>query len=185
MRPSQIRGHSFDDHRRIGGRILSLEEHAKQVALDERRLIGPLRLEGDVLLSKLRHHMRWENVHLRPALVRAEARPPDVAKQEENPMWAAGASRTLVVTAALMLAVGVAACADDDASQPAKLSGVDAAARPEGAEETGAAPQEAVEEAPGGKAGPPAEPAKESPNGSGPPAAEPEPEEETREADRE
>ncbi len=99
-------------------------------------------------------------------------------------MRAAGASRTLVVTAALTLAVGVAACADDDASEPAKLFGVEAAARPEGAEETGEAPKEAVEEAPSGEAGPPAEPAEESPEGSGSPAAEPE-EEEAPEADQE
>ncbi len=101
-------------------------------------------------------------------------------------MRAAGASRTLVVTTALMLAISVAACADDDTSEPAKLSGVEAAARPEGAEETGEAPKEAVEEAPGGEAGPPAEPAKESPDASDPPAAEPEEEEEEApEADRE
>ena len=91
----------------------------------------------------------------------------------------------MIVTAALMLAVGVAACADDDASEPAKLSGVEAAARPEGAEETGEAPKEAVEEAPGGEAGLPAKPAKESPDGSGSPAAEPEEEEEAPETDRE
>ena len=113
-----------------------------------------------------------------------EARAPDVAKEEKNPMRAAGASRTLVVTAALMLAIGVAACADNDASEPAKLSGVETAARPEGAEETGGAPKEAVEEAPGGEGGPPAESARESPDGSGPPAPEPE-EEEAPEADRE
>ncbi len=97
-------------------------------------------------------------------------------------MRAAGASRTLVITAALMLAIGVAACADDDASEPATLSGVEAVARPEGAEETGGAPKEAVEEAPGGEAGPPAEPAKESADGSGSPAAEPEEGEEEEEA---
>ncbi len=102
-------------------------------------------------------------------------------------MRVAGTSRTLVVTAALMLAIGVAACADDDASEPAKLSDVEAAARPEGAEEIGEAPKEAVEEAPGGEGGSPAEPAKESADGSGSPAAEPEEEEEeeTPEVDRE
>ncbi len=73
-----------------------------------------------------------------------------------------------------MLAIGVAACADDDASKPARLSGVETAARPEGAEETGGAPKEAVEEAPSGEGGSPAEPTKESADGSGPPAAEPE-----------
>ncbi len=86
-----------------------------------------------------------------------------------------------------MLAIGVAACADDDASEPARLSGVEAAARLEGAEETGGAPIDAVEEAPGGEGGSPAEPTKESADGSGPPAAEPEEgeEEENPEVDRE
>jgi hypothetical protein len=85
-----------------------------------------------------------------------------------------------------MLAIGVAACADDDASEPATLFGVEAAAPPEGAEETGEAPKEAMEEAPGGEGGSPAELAKESADGAGPPAAEPEEEEEEApEADRE
>ncbi len=85
-----------------------------------------------------------------------------------------------------MLAIGVAACADDDASEPATLSGVEAVARPEGAEETGGAPKEAAEETPWFEASPPAELAKESPDESGPPAAEPEEdEEEAPEADRE
>ncbi|MBW2362216.1 MAG: hypothetical protein JRG84_15035 [Deltaproteobacteria bacterium] len=88
-----------------------------------------------------------------------------------------GASRTLVITGALMLAINVAACADDDASEPTQLSGVEAVAPAEGAEEIGGAPEEAVEKSPGSEAGAAAEPAKESPD-------EPE-EEEAPEADRE
>ena len=80
-------------------------------------------------------------------------------------MRASGAFRTLVVTAALMLAVGVAACADDDASEPADFSGAEAAAPSEGTEG-------------------PAEPAKETPYEWDLPAAEPE-EEEAPEAERE
>ena len=95
-----------------------------------------------------------------------------------------GASRTLVITAALMLATNVAACADDYASEPTKLSGVEAVAPAEGAEEIGGAPKEAVEESPGSEGGSAAEPAQESPDESGPPAPEPE-EEEAPEADRE
>ncbi len=100
-----------------------------------------------------------------------EARALVVANAEENLMRAMGAPRTRAITAALMLAIGVAACAaDEDTSAPA-----------EGPAE---APKEAAEETPGFEAGPPAEPAKESPDRSGPPAAEPE-EEEAPEADRE
>ncbi len=95
-----------------------------------------------------------------------------------------GASRTLVVTAALMLAIGVAACADDDASAPSELPSAEPAAPSEWGEGPAEAPKAAAEEIPGFEAGPPAEPAKESPDGSGAPAAEPE-EEEDPEADRE
>ena len=70
-------------------------------------------------------------------------------------MRAAGASRTLVITAVLMLAIGVAACADDDASEPARLSGVEEAARPEAAEETGGGPPEEAGETPAGAGRPP------------------------------
>ncbi len=102
-------------------------------------------------------------------------------------MWAAGASRTLVITAALMLAIGVAACAaDEDTSAPGELPSAEHAAPYEGAEGPAEAPKEAAEETPWTPrfdAGSPAELAKESPDGSGPPAAESE-EEEAPEADR-
>ncbi len=74
-------------------------------------------------------------------------------------MRAMGASRTLVVTAALMLAIGVAACADDDASAPGELPSAEPAAPSEGAEGPAEAPKEAAEETPGFETGPPAEPA--------------------------
>jgi hypothetical protein len=92
-----------------------------------------------------------------------------VANVEENLMLAMGAPRTRAITAALMLAIGVAACAaDEDTSAPGEPPSAEAAALSEGAEG-------------------PAEPAKEAPDGSGPPAAEPEEEEEEEapEADRE
>ncbi len=102
-------------------------------------------------------------------------------------MRAMGAPRTRAITAALMLAIGVAACADDDASAPGELLSAEPAAPSfEGAEGPAEAPKAAAEEIPGFEAGPPAEPAKESPDGSGAPAAEPEEEEEEApEADRE
>ncbi len=99
-------------------------------------------------------------------------------------MRAMGASRTLVVTAALILAAGVTACADDDTSAPGELPSAEPAAPSEWGEGSAEVPKAAAEEIPGFEAGPPAEPAKESPDGSGPPAAEPE-EEEDPEADRE
>ncbi len=97
-------------------------------------------------------------------------------------MRAPGASRTLVVTAALMLAISVAACADDDASAPGELPSAEPAAPSEWGEWPDEAPKAAAEEIPGFEAGPPAEPAKESPDESGLPEEE---EEEAPEADRE
>ncbi len=74
-------------------------------------------------------------------------------------MRAMGAPRTWALTAALMLAIGVAACAaDEDTSAPGEFPSAELAAPSEGAEE--------------------------SPDGWGLPAAEPE-EEEAPEADRE
>ena len=89
---------------------------------------------------------------------------------------ATGAFRTWVVTAALMLVIGIAACADDDASAPGEFSTAAPADTYDWAEEPAEAPEEAAEE----KAGSAAEPAKESPDGSGPPE-----DEEAPEAERE
>ncbi len=100
-------------------------------------------------------------------------------------MRAMDASRTRAITAALMLAIGVAACAaDENTSAPGELPNAEHAAPPDWEEWSAEAPKEAAEETPDGEGGPPAEPAEESSNGPGPPAAEPE-EEEAPEADRE
>ncbi len=120
-----------------------------------------------------------------------EARAPVGANAEENLMRAMGAPRTRAITAALMLAIGVAACAaDEDTNAPGELPSAEPAAAPsEGAEGPAEAPKEAAEETPwtpGFDADSPAELAKESPDGPGSPAAEPEEdEEEAPEADRE
>ena len=89
---------------------------------------------------------------------------------------ATGAFRTWVVTAALMLAIGVVACADDDASAPGEFSSAEPTDTYDWAEEPAEAPEEAAEK----KAGSTAEPEEDSPDGSGPPE-----EEEAPEAERE
>ena len=116
-----------------------------------------------------------------------EARAPVGANAQENLMRAMGAPRTRAITAALMLAIGVAACAaDEDTSAPGELPSAEPAAPSEGAEGPAEAPKEAAEETPWFDAGSPAELAKESLDGPGSPAAEPEEdEEEAPEADRE
>ncbi len=118
---------------------------------------------------------------MRVTKVRAAAEPggraPVVANVEENLMRAMGAPRTRAITAALILAIGIAACgADEDTSAPGEIPSAEPTAPSEKAGAPAEAPEEAAEETP--EAGPPAEPAKESPGGSGPPAAEPEEEEE-------
>lgn len=97
---------------------------------------------------------------------------------------ATGAFRTWVVTAALMLVIGVAACADDDASAPGEFSSAEPTDTYDWADEPAEAPEKAAEETPWFEAGSAAEPERESPDGSDPPAAEPE-DEEAPEAERE
>ena len=69
LRPSEIRQQVLDDHETIRGILLSLEDLSRRVIGGQQGLAGPLRLEGETLLSRLRHHMHWEDVHLRPALL--------------------------------------------------------------------------------------------------------------------
>ena len=73
MQPSEIRLRILDDHQTIRGMLLSLERAALGVSDGESQLAGPMRLEGEVLLEHLLEHMSWEDRHLRPALVEADA----------------------------------------------------------------------------------------------------------------
>jgi hypothetical protein len=74
-------------------------------------------------------------------------RAPVATNAEENLMRAMGAPRTRAITAALMLATGVAACsADEDTSAPGELPSAEPAALSEGAEVPAEAPKEAAEE---------------------------------------
>lgn len=68
MRPSQIRRRILRDHQALRGNLSSLEALSKQVLDEGRLLAGPLRLQGEALLSQLCDHMDWEDLHLRPAL---------------------------------------------------------------------------------------------------------------------
>jgi hypothetical protein len=73
VRPSQIRAQVLDDHLAIRGMLLGLEDLANAVLGGRRELLRPLRLEGVSLLERLDRHMYWEDVHLAPALRRADA----------------------------------------------------------------------------------------------------------------
>ncbi len=73
MHPSEIRRRILSDHQALRGMLLSLESLGQQVSAGQRHLVGPLRLEGEALLDRLLTHMKWEDVHLRPALLAADA----------------------------------------------------------------------------------------------------------------
>ncbi len=73
MHPSEIRCRILLDHQTLRGVLLSLERLGQQVSAGHTHLVGPLRLEGEELLARLLTHMKWEDVHLRPALLAADA----------------------------------------------------------------------------------------------------------------
>jgi len=73
MRAEEIRTRIIDDHVAIRGMLLSIEDLANGVLGGLRRLAGPMRLEGESLLDHLATHMHWEDVHLAPALRKADA----------------------------------------------------------------------------------------------------------------
>lgn len=68
MRPSEVREQVLADHSVLRRMLESLEDLARQVRLGERALLGPLRCEGEALLSRLREHMKWEDRYLSAAL---------------------------------------------------------------------------------------------------------------------
>jgi hypothetical protein len=73
MTPGEVRARILADHVAIRGMLLSLEGLADRVRDGDRSLVGALRLEGEALLHHLQEHMLWEDLHLAPALRRADA----------------------------------------------------------------------------------------------------------------
>jgi hemerythrin-like domain-containing protein len=73
MTPGEVRARILADHVAIRGMLLSLESVANRVRDGERSLAAALRLEGEALLHHLQEHMSWEDLHLAPALRRADA----------------------------------------------------------------------------------------------------------------
>lgn len=73
MQPSEVRRRILDDHEFLRVMLVGLEATAQRVLEGEGSLLGPLRLEGEALLSRLAEHMHWEDVSLRPALLEADA----------------------------------------------------------------------------------------------------------------
>ena len=73
MTPGEVRARILADHVAIRGMLLGLEGLADRVRDGDRSLVGALRLEGEALLARLKDHMFWEDLHLAPALRKADA----------------------------------------------------------------------------------------------------------------
>jgi hypothetical protein len=73
MTPAETREWVLKDHQALRALLDALEALATQVRDGDRRLLGPLRLEAERFLHRFDDHTRWEDRHLRPALVEADA----------------------------------------------------------------------------------------------------------------
>jgi len=73
MKPSQVRAHVLGDHEHLRARLRSLERHGKRVLEGSEGELAALRDEVEDFLARLREHMGWEELHLRTALLEADA----------------------------------------------------------------------------------------------------------------
>jgi hypothetical protein len=73
MKPSEVRRRVLDDHGTLRVLMDALEATARQVLAGESDLLESLRLQAEALLERLERHMHWEDLHLRPALLEADA----------------------------------------------------------------------------------------------------------------
>lgn len=73
MKPAEIREWVMKDHQSLRALLGDLEDLARKVRDGDRRLLGPLRLEAERFLHRFEDHTRWEDQHLRPALLEADA----------------------------------------------------------------------------------------------------------------
>jgi iron-sulfur cluster repair protein YtfE (RIC family) len=76
MRPSEVRQRVLHDHERLRHALDGLEDLARCVAEGTEGSLdfaSDLRDAGEVLLESLERHMAWEDRHLAPALLEADA----------------------------------------------------------------------------------------------------------------
>lgn len=73
MRPAETREWVLKDHQDLRARLEALEEVGRKVQDGDRRLLGPLRVATEQFLRRFESHTRWEDAHLRPALLEADA----------------------------------------------------------------------------------------------------------------
>ena len=73
MTPAETREWVLKDHLSLRSLLDELEDVGQRVRSGERRLLGPLRLTAERFLHRFEDHTRWEDEHLRPALLDADA----------------------------------------------------------------------------------------------------------------
>jgi Hemerythrin HHE cation binding domain len=73
MLASELRRRILEDHERLRARLLVLEAQAGAVGRTGKSHAGELRNQASELLLRLRDHMHWEDLHLRPFLLVADA----------------------------------------------------------------------------------------------------------------
>ena len=80
MKPSEVRGRILADHEALRRRLAGLEEQARRVAGGAADAAPLLRAEGEAFLALLLDHLRFEDLHLAPALRAAGASGAEQAK---------------------------------------------------------------------------------------------------------
>lgn len=70
MRPSEVRRRILDDHEQIRRILNSIEGLGWRVIEGEEWPVAALRREARSFLDHLKQHMEWEDVYLKPALLK-------------------------------------------------------------------------------------------------------------------
>jgi iron-sulfur cluster repair protein YtfE (RIC family) len=73
VNPSEVRQRILAEHRTIRGMLLGIETLAEEVLANQPQRLEPLCEKTEALLAELLNHMSWEDLHLRPALLAADA----------------------------------------------------------------------------------------------------------------
>ena len=84
MTPAETREWVLADHRRLRAALDALEELARTYQQGERTLLGSLRNATERFLNRFEEHTRWEDEHLRPVLIDADAWGAERAKRLDH-----------------------------------------------------------------------------------------------------
>ena len=84
MTPAETREWVLADHRRLRAALDALEELARSYQQGELTLVGRLRNAAEDFLHRFEEHTRWEDEHLRPVLIDADAWGQERAKRLDH-----------------------------------------------------------------------------------------------------